>query len=127
MGKAGNKHGGCRMSWDGTEGSIGNEGIRSKKSQPGGCDDPADPKTQRIDPLWAEDVAFLQSQHLTLRIISGAFVVELVGLSDGCTVVHVGSIEGVMVTEFLIDSGSPVVLGGGLLSRKIVNPRISPA
>jgi hypothetical protein len=60
--------------------------------------------------LWGENMVFVDRKGLTLRIISCAFDVELIGLSDGRTVVHVGSIEGVLVTEFLIDSGRNYII-----------------
>src|ERR1700694_1113496 len=124
MGKSWNQHGSPRMPRDGAKRGVGRQGISPLESQPSGRDDSADAKAQRSEQLWRENMALVQSQGLTLRIISCALVVELIGLSDGRTVEHIGSIEGVLVTEFLINSGRPVVLGSDFLSRKGVNPRI---
>src|SRR5258708_18000792 len=80
---------------------------------------------KRVQKLRANGVDLMQCENLFARIVSRPFVVELVGLSYGPAVKHIGARESVLCGKRMVDFSCKVVFGCNGLPREGEYARVS--
>src|SRR5207244_10407132 len=103
-----------------SEGWIAGRLIATCEGQSGGRHHAVYPEPERIENPRTKRMRLAQREELPSRIVSRQFVVQLIGLSHGSAVKHIGSLDFVSCREFMIHPRREVILWFNLMAGECI-------